>query len=180
MLAEHVLAPKWWRWLVFVPLCAGMYYAQRQLFPATPHIEWPGRQTRNPWMVAFLWVRGNTPVNACFALDPEHMRLPEEDQHGFRAVAERSMLADRVKDSGAVTMFPALARTWLDQVSAQQGWKDFGAEDFARLHQRFGVDWVVLQAPGVGGMDCPYRSGVLLVCRMAGATSKREEPNHRS
>ena len=175
LLAEHVLKTKLWRWLVFVPLCAGMFYAQRQLFPATPHLEWPGRQAGNqqagnPWVLAFLWIRDHTPADAYFALDPEHMRLRGEDQHGFRAIAERSMLADRVKDSGAVTMFPALAQSWLEQVNGQLGWKDFGAEDFARLHQRFGVDWVVLQQPGVTGMECPYRNGVLLVCRVVSQT----------
>lgn len=174
LLAEHVLKAKWWRWLGFVPLCVGMFYAQRQLFPATAHVEWPGRRTGNPWMQAFLWIRGNTPVNAYFALDPEHMRLPGEDQQGFRAVAERSMLADRVKDSGAVTMFPALAQTWLDQVSSQQGWKDFGIEDFTRLHHQFGVDWVVLQRPAVAGMECPYRIGALMVCRIASEPQKPE------
>ena len=174
LLAEHVLEAKWWRWLVFVPLCAGMFYAQRQLFPATPHLEWPGRGTGNPWVEAFLWIRGNTPVNAYFALDPEHMRLPGEDQHGFRAIAERSMLADRVKDSGAVTMFPALAQTWLEQVSAQQGWKDFGAEDLVRLHLKFGVDWVALQQPGVAGLECPYQNSGLLVCRIDGVPRKAE------
>jgi hypothetical protein len=79
-----------------------------------------------------------------------------------------------VKDSGAVTMFPALAQTWLDQVSAQQGWKDFGVEDFAWLHQRFGVDWVVLQQPGVAGMECPYRNAILLVCRIEGVPQTPE------
>jgi hypothetical protein len=169
LLAEHVFKTKLWRWLVIVPVCAGMFYAQRQLFPATPHLEWPGRNTGNQWVEAFLWIRGNTPVNAYFALDPEHMRLPGEDQHGFRAVAERSMLADRVKDSGAVTMFPALARTWLEQVTAEQGWKTFGVEDFGRLHQQIGVDWVVLQQPGVTGMECPYRNAALVVCRIPDA-----------
>jgi hypothetical protein len=166
LLAEHVLKTKLWRWLGFVPVCAGMFYAQRQLFPATPHLEWPGRGTSNEWVQAFLWIRSHTSVEAYFALDPEHMRLPGEDQHGFRAVAERSMLADRVKDSGAVTMFPALAQTWLEQVNSQQGWKDFGVQDFVRLHQRFGVDWVVLQQPGVAGMECPYRNEGLVVCRI--------------
>jgi hypothetical protein len=167
LLGEHVLKAKVGRWLVFVPLGVGMFYAQRQLFPATPHLEWPGRQTGNQWTQAFLWIRGNTPLNAYFVLDPEHMRLPGEDQHGFRALAERSMLADRVKDSGAVTMFPALAQAWLEQVSSQQGWKDFGAEDFARLHRKFGADWVVLQQPGVAGMECPYQNAALLVCRIS-------------
>ena len=42
----------------------------------------------------------------CFALDPRYMALPGEDQHGFRVIAQRSALADAVKDSGAATMFP--------------------------------------------------------------------------
>jgi len=169
LLAQYVLRGKWWRWLVFAPVCAGMFYAQRQLFPATPHLEWPGRKTGTPWVEAFLWIRENTPVNAYFALDPEHMRSPGEDQHGFRAIAERSRMADRVKDSGAVTMFPALAQTWVEQVRAQQEWKSFGGEDFLRLHRQFGVDWVVLQQPGFTGMDCPYGNSTLLVCRIADA-----------
>jgi hypothetical protein len=165
LLAEQVLKAKLWRWLtVFLPLCAGMFYAQRQLFPATPHIELPGRNPHNQWVEAFVWIRDNTPVNAYFALDPDHMRSLGEDQHGFRAIAERSRLADRVKDSGAVTMFPALATSWLEQVNSEEGWKNFGAGDFETLHQKYGVDWVVLQQPGVAGMGCPYRNPVVLVC----------------
>jgi hypothetical protein len=144
-----------------------MFYVQRQLFPATSHIEWPGGNSRNPWVQAFLWVRDHTPVNSYFALDPDHMRLAGEDQHGFRAIAERSMLADRVKDSGAVTMFPALAGTWLEQVNGEARWASFGEADFERLHSEYGVDWVVLQTPGVAGMECPYRNSAVLVCRIA-------------
>jgi hypothetical protein len=103
-------------------------------------------------------------VDAYFALDPETMSLPGEDQHGFRAIAERSMLADNVKDTGAVTMFPAMAETWLTQVQAQAGWRNFNASDFRGLKRRFGVDWIVVQAPGVSGFDCPYVSSSLAVC----------------
>jgi hypothetical protein len=175
LLAEHVLKAKLWRWLtVFIPLCAGMCYAQRQLFPATPHIELPGRNPHNQWVEAFVWIRDNTPVNAYFALDPNHMRLPGEDQHGFRAIAERSRLADLVKDSGAVTMFPALAPSWLEQVSREEGLKNFGARDFERLHQKYGVDWVALQQPGVAGMECPYRNPAVLVCLVGQEHQKAE------
>ena len=125
---------KLWLWLgLFVPLCAGMFYAQRQLFPATAHLELPGVRSSNVWVEAFVWARDHTPVKAYFALDPEHMRLHGEDQHGFRAIAERSMLADAAKDSGAVTMFPALAATWLEQVNAQAHWKTFILADFLNL-----------------------------------------------
>jgi hypothetical protein len=166
LLAEYVLRAQLWRWLVlFAPLCGGMFYAQRQLFPSTHHLEFPGRRPDNAWLDTFAWIRENTPLDAYFALNPEHMRLAGEDQHGFRAIAERSMLADAVKDGGAVTMFPALAATWLTQVQAQQGWSTFELADFRRLHDTLGVSWFVVQRPQTG-MDCPYQNSVLLVCRL--------------
>ena len=167
MLAESVLKNQLWRWLLlFVPLAAGMAYAQRQLFPATPQLELPGLTGRNDWVEAFLWIRDNTPNQAYFALDPEHMEMPGEDQHGFRAIAERSMLADKIKDSGAVTMFPALAETWQQQVQSQAGWKSFTVTDFRRLHDKFGITWVVLNRPEVAGLACPYRNRTLIVCQV--------------
>jgi len=60
------------------------------------------------------------------------MQMPDEDQHGFRAIAQRSLLADNVKDSGAVSMFPALAEKWQEQVGAQRGWKKFQLFGFFR------------------------------------------------
>jgi hypothetical protein len=167
LLAQFVLKSKIWRWIaLFVPLCAGMFYVQRQSFPNTSHIEWPGAWPRNEWLRAFLWIRDYTPVDGYFALDPDHMRLPGEDQHGFRAMAERSMLADNTKDSGAVTMFPALAETWLQQVNAQNGWSHFGEEDFRRLKALYGVNWVVLERPQAAGLFCPYQNVTLSVCRI--------------
>jgi hypothetical protein len=167
LLAQFVLRRHVWRWLaLFVPLCAGMAYAQLQLFPATPHIEWPDEQPQNGWVQAFVWIRQDTPVNAYFALNPEHMNLAGEDEQGFRAIAERSMLADRVKDSGAVSMFPQLADTWLHQVEAEDGWSHFQLKDFLRLKQQFGVNWVVLRTPGIAGLDCPYQNKTVRVCRI--------------
>jgi hypothetical protein len=167
LLAQFWLKSHTWRWLVlFVPLCAGMFFAQRQTFPATAHLELPFVQSNNPWVQTFVWIRENTPVKAYFALNPDHMDLPGEDQHGFRAIAERSMLADRRKDSGAVTMFPALAETWLQQVEAQKGWDRFQAADFRDLEQNFGINWVVLDRSPLPGMNCPYHNGSLSVCRL--------------
>jgi hypothetical protein len=166
LLAEWVLQAKVWRWLLlFVPLCFGMWYAQRQLFPATPHLELPWIRNTNKWVQTFTWIRKNTPLDAYFALDPQHMDLPGEDQHGFRAVAERSMLADALKDSGAASMFPQLAEEWQRQTQAQKGWNSFQVKDFQRLKERFGVNWVVLENP-VAGMECPYVNGGLQVCRI--------------
>jgi hypothetical protein len=174
LLAQFVLKRVAWRWAVlFVPLCAGMFYAQRQLFPSTAHIEWPGAASPNPWVEAFVWIRDNTPTNAYFALDPKFMLALDEDQHGFRAIAERSRMADRVKDSGAVSMFPQLAETWRVQVRSLDGWKDFKRRDFERLRQQYGVTWVVLQTKSLPDVPCPYQKSTVLVCRLdEGVASK--------
>jgi hypothetical protein len=170
LLGKFVLQDRAWRWaLLFLPLCAGIALAQRSTFPATQHIEWPGRATRNPWVQAFEWIRTNTPETAYFAMDPNAMQLPDEDQHGFRAIAQRSLLADSVKDSGAVSMFPALAEKWQEQVVAQRGWKNFQLRDFQKLRTRFGIDWVVVEQPGVDGLACPYGNWRVQVCTIDSA-----------
>ena len=166
LLAQWVLADKVWRWVVlFLPLCFGMWYAQRQLFPASPHLELPWTRNNNQWVQTFEWIRQNTPVDAYFALNPQHMELPGEDQHGFRAIAERSMLADALKDSGAASMFPQLAPEWQGQTEAEKGWNNFQLTDFERLKAQFGVNWVVVEHP-MAGLECPYANGELRVCRI--------------
>jgi hypothetical protein len=165
-LGEYVLKNRVWRWLaLFVPLGAGMLVVQRALFPESAHIEWPGSPPKSPWEQAFVWVRDNTPVDAVFAINPEFMQLPGEDTTGFRSLAQRSRLADLSKDSGAVSMFPPLAEEWWTQVQAQTPWKSFRAEDFSRLKNKYGVSWVVVQQPGVAGLDCAYQNGAVRVCR---------------
>ncbi len=165
LLGEFVLKNRVWRWLaLFVPLCVGMFVAQRALFPASAHIEWPGTAPKNEWAQAFVWVRDNTPENAVFALDPDFMQLPGEDTTGFRCLAERSRLADSSKDSGAVSMFPPLAEEWWAQVKAQTPWKNLRSEDFSRLKSKYGVSWVVVQQPGVAGLDCVYQNRTVRVC----------------
>ena len=119
---EYVLRDRTWRWLaLFAPLMAGLWLADRDSFPASPHIEWPGAPERGNWYSAFQWVREHTPRDAVFAMDPGYLKLPGEDMHGFRAIAERSALADRLKDSGAVSLFPRLAGEWAEEVEAERG-----------------------------------------------------------
>ncbi|MGC1649922.1 MAG: DUF6798 domain-containing protein [Candidatus Sulfotelmatobacter sp.] len=172
LLGRYVLGRKIYRWLLFfIPLSAGMFYAQRQMFPATAHLELPGVQPQNPWLQAFAWIRENTPVDALFALDPHYTTLSGEDFHGFRALAERSVLADYEKDGGMAARVPRLAPRWLKEVKAQTGWQNFQPSDFQRLKQDFGVTWVVLsdasaQDPQSQGMTCPYRNVQLKVCRL--------------
>jgi hypothetical protein len=171
-----------YRWLLlFIPLAAGMFYAQRQLYPASSHIEWPesaakAASSANPWLAAFAWIRENTPLDALFALDPHYMQLPEEDYHGFRALAERSVLADYDKDGGMAARVPSLAPRWLKEVTAQTGWRNFEPADFERLRNEFGVNWIILsRADDLGpekhvspslGMTCPYQNQQLRICRL--------------
>jgi hypothetical protein len=176
LLGEFVLREKVWRWLLlFAPLSAGMFVAQRQLFPASAHVEWPCAPATNPWEQAFLWIRANTPVDAVFALDPNTMNIEGEGETGFRCLAERSRLADGVKDNGVVSMFPALADEWWSQVQDQSGWKNFRLADFSRLGDKYGVSWVVVQQPGVAGLDCAYQNSAVRVCRIASSGNGSRE-----
>jgi hypothetical protein len=166
LIFESVLQAKVWIYAVLLAgISAGMFYAQRDLFPGTRHIEWPGADTRNRWVRAFVWIRENTPQSAYFAIDPRYMQRSGEDEHGFRAWAERSVLADWDKDPGVVCLFPAMAGKWQEQVHAQDGFQSFGREDLLRLRQRFGADWVISDR-AVDVSDCPYRAEGIHVCRI--------------
>jgi len=168
LIGEKLLRTFAWRWVVlFLPLSVGMFAAQRSLFPGTHHLELPGIPPRNPWLQAFAWVRNNTPIDAYFALDPDYMEVPGEDYHSFRALAERSELADAVKDAAVATQVPELAPAWQRQTEAVAGWQQFQMQDFLRLRRQFGVNWILVQRPGgVPGLDCPYKNGTVAVCRL--------------
>jgi hypothetical protein len=167
LIGRYILRRHIWRWIAFfLPICAVMFFAQRQLFPASPHIEWPNVTPTNDWLRAFEWIRKNTPADALFAVDPEYMN--KDDQHGFRNIAERSRLADAVKDAGAVTMFPELpaADHWLEQLTAERGWDHFQEKDFRRLQKAYGVTWMVSERALNLNFVCPYLNQTVRVCRI--------------
>jgi len=167
LLGKYILRTQWLRWLaLFLPISLGMFYAQRQEFPGDRHIELPGLAPCNAWVQAFEWVRENTPQNAFFALDPKYMEKSGDDPHGFRGMAERSMLADNAKDPSVVEVFPDLAYQWKLELAGREKWSSLGLEDFARMKKKFGVGWVILERPGVAGMPCPYVNGTVMVCRI--------------
>jgi hypothetical protein len=167
LIGEYGIKRSAWRWLcLFVPLLLSMWLLQKSEFPSSSHVEWPGAEYRENWTAAFLWVRDHTPKDAVFALDPNYMLRHGEDEHGFRAMAERSALADNVKDSGAVSLFPQLAEDWKRQVQAQTGWDHFERRDFDALARAFPVTWILTRRPGPAGLTCPYINGELAVCRM--------------
>jgi len=169
LLGQFVLRKRALLWvLLFVPLALAMFYAQRQLYPTSSHVEQPGAKTTNTWLEAYEWTRLNTPVDAYFALDPNYLDAPENDMHGFRALAERSVMADYIKDSGVALLFPAVAERWRNEVHARSNWKQFHRSDFERLHHDFGVDWVLISAshPAAGELVCPYQNQSVRICRL--------------
>ena len=167
LLGKYILRKQWIRWLaLFLPIALGMFYAQRQEFPASRHIELPGLALQNAWIEAFEWIRANTPRDAFFALDPKYMEKSGDDYHGFRGIAERSMLADNVKDPSVVEVFPDLAYQWKLELAGREKWSSLGLDDFERMKKKFGVAWVILERPGVAGMPCPYVNRAVMVCRI--------------
>jgi hypothetical protein len=167
LLGRHVLHRSPWRWAFFLMAAyGGMFVLQRLLFPASVHLELPGRVPANPWLEAFAWIRQNTPGDAYFALDPNYLAAPGEDYHSFRALAERSQLADAIKDAAVVTQVPELAPRWTDEVDAQAGWSRFQAPDFERLKEHYGVDWVLVSYPAPARLICEWHNDRLAVCRI--------------
>jgi len=167
LLGQKLLRLHWPRWLIlFVPLSAVMFYAQWRTYPTSSHLEWPGAPPRTSWLQAFGWIREHTPTDAYFAAGAGYMQRPGEEYHGFRALAERSILADVVKDSAVATQVPRLAPRWQNEVETQLGWDHFGVSDLMRLKSRFGVDWVIVERPGIEGLHCPYQNATLLVCHL--------------
>jgi hypothetical protein len=164
---EYLLGRRLWRWLLlFVPIGITMYSVDRSIYPASRHLELPGRTIVNPWLQAFTWIRSNTPQDAVFALPPRYLLIPGEDLHGFRAIAERSMLADWVKDSGVASVFPQMAPAWEHDQQLTRGFDHYTALDFHALALRSPVTWVVVQPPQAAGLACPYRNSAVAVCKL--------------
>jgi len=167
------------RWLLlFIPISAAMFFAQRAVFPSSHHIELPSAGPCNQWVEAFDWIRANTPPDAIFVMHPYYMDLDGEDNHGFRAYAERSMVADRMKDAGVSALFPALADKWAGQVHDLDGWEHFDRRDFMRLAAKYGVSWTIIEKghPAGSVLECPYRNDRVSVCAIDIPASPGEIP----
>jgi hypothetical protein len=167
LLGKFVLRRSVWRWTAFLlAINAGMYAGQCAEFSGSRHLELPGQQPANEWLQAFDWIRGHTPAEAYFALDPHYMEASGEDFHSFRALAERSQMADAVKDAAVVTLVPELGPSWANQVGAEQGWRNFRLADFKRLKAVYGVDWALVSYPQPAGLACRWHNQSLAVCQI--------------
>jgi len=156
---------------LLVPLAVAMFLAQRADLGTNAHIEWPWVTPENDWRRAFEWIRMNTPRDVLFAMNPDYLLLPGENEHGFRGLAERSQLADSKKDRAVSRNDPGLAWEWREEVLAQRGIEDFDENRLAGLRRRFGVAWILLRkdagrAASLPGLACPFENRTLRVCRV--------------
>lgn len=150
-----------------ISLAAGMFIVSRQTYANSPQIEFPSTTSSNPWVNALLWVRLNTPSNAVFAVDSRYFKDALSDVHGFRAVSERSELADYHKDGGVVSLFPGLAGEWKQMSNATYGLNQFSITQFKSLKEEYPVvSWTVIHGSAPFGMDCPYQQRGYSVCHM--------------
>jgi hypothetical protein len=167
LLGEYWLKRVAWRWALLVCLLGGLLYGvERATYPALAQVELPGVESRNPWAEAFLWVRQNTPVDAVVALDADYIQAAGEDAQGFRAIAERSSLADFSKDGGSAAIFPALAEKWMIEHTADTGLSRISDEERRRRLAPFDVHWLILQQPAATALACPYANQRVKVCRL--------------
>ncbi len=170
VLGEYLAERRPWLIAAIVaPLAVGMFVIAEATYPNSPHIELPGVATTNPWLNTLRWIRRNTPEDAVFAVDARYFKDPPTDVHGFRAISERSSLADYYKDSGVVSLFPELATEWKQMSDATEGLNRFQRADFARLRAEYPqVSWTVIHGGAPTGMDCPYQRDGYAVCQLAG------------
>ena len=158
--------------LLIIPvacLCAAaspMWWAQRASFPASPHVEWPGRVNPNLWVQAFLWVRANTPEDALFALDSRYVNTEGEDAQTFRAIALRSEVPDFSKDGGEAAITPSLAPAWLQASNATRHLDDLSDLRRLQMLKALGVQWLILRTNTPSDLPCRYANAVVKVCML--------------
>jgi hypothetical protein len=156
-------------WILFILLAiasGGLFAAQRATYPLSAHIEWPGMRPRNPWEQAYRWIREDTPSNAVFAANPGLVFLEGVDAQGFRATAQRSILADDKDQGVAAIVDPTVAAEWEAQRNAQLGIDQMSDQERITKLKPFGVTWLLLNSNAVTGFACPYENAVAKVCRI--------------
>lgn len=166
-LGERFLRRQPLRWVATFALLGGvMFYAQRQTFPGSAHVELRGSEARNGWEEAFEWIKSHAPVDARFAVDARYIEAPGEDAQTFRAIAERSVLPDYSKDGGEAAITPELTAAWMNGERAQVGLNTETDADRVEALSPLGVDWVVLERQAATGFRCEFEDAAVKVCRL--------------
>lgn len=157
---------RWALALLLIAVAGGLFAAQSANYPFSAHVEWPGAKPRNPWARAYVWVRDNAPGNAVFAADPDLIFRSGVDMQGFRATAERSMLANDKDQGVVVAVDPSLAGVWAAQRDAQMGVDTMTDAEREQRLRPFGATWLLLPAGSATNFPCPYKNAAAKVCRM--------------
>ena len=144
---------------------AGMALAEGASWSGCRRLELPGLKPVNPYVQAFLWVRGHTPQDAVFAFNPRLDYRRDEDEQGFRAIAERDQLADD-KDAGVAAVIPRLAPRWARQRNAELRVDSMTDAERLAVLRPLGATWVMLRAGTPTTLPCPYANSVVRVCRL--------------
>ena len=97
---------------LFVPLRRRNVCGATVAFSCERACRVAGPGSENPWAQALCGFARTLLRMQSLRFDPDYMQLPGEDAIGFRCLAQRSRLADTVKDGGVVSMFPPLADEW--------------------------------------------------------------------
>lgn len=166
LLGTWFFRKKWVAALAYPAILLAMFAGQRLTYPNSNHLEWPWAKPRNRWEQAFLWIRANTPPEAIFALDANYIVDAGEDAQDFRPIAERSAIADWVKDGGVACISRAAEAPWWRQVRASEGLDQ--ATDAARIARMapLGATWIVLPSAAATNLFCPYQNGAVRVCKL--------------
>jgi hypothetical protein len=167
LLGERILKSRLWAWAALIAAAGGgMYLAQRDTFPHSSHIEFPGRQAANQWVQGFLWIRNHTPREARFAMDSHYVAAPGEDSQNFRAIAERSAMPDYSKDGGITSIAPYLTEQWSRAQAAQNNLGNLIDPQRVHLLRALGAQWLVLAAGQAANLECPYANASMKVCEL--------------
>jgi hypothetical protein len=159
---------------LYLAIAGALFAGQRATYAASSHVEWPGETPRNHWQLAFLWARDHTPSNAIFALDNDYIESPGENAQGFRAISERSAVADYFKDGGIAANFRQAANLWWQGSQASEKLNQASdGERLSRLHP-LGVTWIILPASSPTGLACPFSDATVRVCRLRPLLQSRD------
>ena len=186
-MGQRLLKAEPLRWaLALVALAGPMFWAERETFPHSAHLELPWQAPANSWVQAFQWARQHTPSDAVFALNPHYvMEGANEDAQCFRAVSERSALPDYSKDGGETAITPDLTAAWVEGQAAQEDLERESDAERQRKLEAVGASWMVLERGSATGFACPYRNDAVKVCRLPAlrianrqspATDRPDEP----
>jgi len=171
VLIGGVVGERFWesrRWTVAILFAAagiGMYAGARISYSSSPHIQLPFWATASSQGLILNWIRLNTPTDAVFAADPVLQRQINQDDLGFRATTERSILTD-VKDEGIASLFPNVADAWATRRNAQIGLNRLTDTQIVVRLKPYGVSWLLLPANKDTAFSCPYRDNGIAVCQL--------------